>query len=126
MWLDTLSRVARFGLLFRSRMTNGMVQFLMQPTGSTDCEEWRSLEKLLQGIASYKDHVTMLQSNGSDGAVDLFHMLRDVSKDTSGSRTNPRDKLQAAARRSAGGAKYLLGFHADGIKPGADLSARCC
>ena len=59
-------------------------------------------------------------------------MLRDVSKETSGSRTNPRDKLQAsdekdldrileeAARRSAGGAKYPLGFHADGIKSGAD------
>ena len=132
MWLDTLSRVARFGLLFRSRVTHGMVQFLMQPAGSADCEEWWSLEKSLQGIASYKDHVTMLQANGSDGAVDLFHMLRDVSKETSGSRTNPRDKLQAsdekdldrileeAARRSAGGAKYPLGFHADGIKSGAD------
>ena len=109
-----------------------MVQFLMQPAGSSDCEEWWSLEKSLQGIASYKDHVTMLQSNGSEGAVDLFHMLRDVSKDTSGSRTNPRDKLQAsdekdldrileeAAQRAAGGAKYPLGFHSDGIKSGAD------
>ena len=46
MWLDTLSRVARFGLLFRSRVTNGMVLFLMQPAGSADCEEWWSLGKI--------------------------------------------------------------------------------
>jgi hypothetical protein len=86
-WLDTLSRAARFRLLFRSRVTNGMVDRLRGMV---------VLGKSLRGVASFRDHVTILQSNESDGAVDLSNILRDGSKDTMGSRTNPRDKLQAS------------------------------